>query len=337
MFSRALAQHAGRCSLPVVRWEPAAIHSPEEPAVVGEGQEPAGQHHVALRPPPAKRTAAQPLGSPPCAVRKLSRRPLGDIRMYLWTLLLALTLVALVPTSGLILRQPRAQSGWRHVSRSGEVPSGGSPRRLRAVLLTLHRSGSNLLVDAIGQNPGINFEGEVMDPVHPWFSGGFAKAHFVPGMRLWEMTQLHTLPTKFKAHCKPNCRTAQDPEAFLAEFWQAGNSSSVLGFKLMRNQLREEQVERLLLRDPGVAKLVLYRDDQVARCKSLKLAFTTGKFVDKSPAHTPRVKEDAKEDIRLQANDLKACMNEARRWYGFVIRALVAVRDFLFGTLNPKP
>ena len=85
------------------------------------------------------------------------------------------------------------------------------------------------------------------------------QAHFVPGMRLWEMTQLHTLPTKFKAHCKPNCRTAQDPEAFLAEFWQAGNSSSVLGFKLMRNQLREEQVERLLLRDPGVAKLVLYR------------------------------------------------------------------------------
>ncbi len=125
----------------------------------------------------------------------------------------------------------------------------------RFAVLSARRSGSNLLCTLIDSHPDALCHHELFNP-----RGIFT------ALDLRDMdTPLHDMAAR-----------ERDPIAFLSQVWGYARSHACVGFKMTPDQ--HPEILRTLLDDPGVAKIVLRRNNPLRALVSERIAEITGRW-----------------------------------------------------------
>lgn len=133
----------------------------------------------------------------------------------------------------------------------------------RFVILAQPRTGSNYLTSLLHSHPQILCHTEVFHPDRIWLQIGLKQAG----------VDLGTVAERDAA-----------PRAFMRRIWRDAGDYRAVGFKLLSGQSR--RVERMVLLDYGVRKIVLRRENRVAAYVSLERARRTGQWGKASRSQT---------------------------------------------------
>lgn len=147
----------------------------------------------------------------------------------------------------------------------------------RFVILSARRSGSNLLCTMIDSHPDALCHHELFNP-HGTFT-----ALDLRGMD----TPLHDIAAR-----------ERDPGAYLQQVWRYTRNHACIGFKMTPEQ--HPDVLRSVLDDPGIAKIVLRRNNPLRALVSERIAEITGRW----EAYAGEAATSAHPRIHIESDEL---------------------------------
>lgn len=165
----------------------------------------------------------------------------------------------------------------------------------RFVVLSARRSGSNLLCTQLDSHPDVLCHHELFNP-----RGIFT------ALDLRDMaTPLHDMTAR-----------ERDPAAYLQQVWRYSRGHACIGFKMTPEQ--HPSVLHAVLRDPGIAKIVLRRDNLLRALVSERIAEITDEweaYDDDAPAQ-PRPR------VRIERDELDRHVRQVETFYAGLTDAL---------------
>jgi LPS sulfotransferase NodH len=170
----------------------------------------------------------------------------------------------------------------------------------RFVVLTVPRTGSNLLCSQLNQHPEITCHHELFNPERVIFAQGWSPQE--PSLR-----DIHL-------------RNAR-PVAFLERDWRATAGASCVGFKLNQNQSRP--VLEMVLADAGVRKIILKRKNRVRCFVSEKIALSTGEWESYPWSEFGRTETN----ITVDSEELIEHVSRQNRYFAALEQDLAAARQ----------
>jgi LPS sulfotransferase NodH len=140
---------------------------------------------------------------------------------------------------------------------------------IRFVIFTYPRSGSNLLCGMLNFHPQIICHHELFNPKKIYYSKDFHKIYGGDGETVWREALISG---------KKGIGTIRErnlfPEKFLVKVWQHNYDYDAVGFNLFPTHITNASVS--LIKDEGVKKILLSRQNTVKSYVSLLLARKTG-------------------------------------------------------------